>query len=210
MALHSSFFAADGADFSFEGDASVLADLSKLSGLFEVLFEGKRGTVEHDGGEPCIDASLGSFIVTVVEVKGDGDRDAHGVDEVVDHVDDELVAAHVLGCAHGSLDDNGGIGLLGTLQDGLGPFQVVDVESADAVSAFAGSDHHISSGNCHNILLMARVPVSTGQLLCFFVQQFSHRNALKARESPKKWAIHINLSKGLSGPRCFDDCTYKA
>ena len=151
------FFAADSADFSFQGDAFVFADLSEFSGLFEVLVEGECGTIKHDGGVPGLDAGFGSLIVAVVKVKGDRDGDAHGVDEVVDHVDNEIVAAHVLGSTHRGLNNDRSIGFLRALQNGLSPFEVVDIESTNTVTTFTGSDYHVSSRNCHNILLMYRV-----------------------------------------------------
>ena len=89
--------------------------------------------VEHDGREACLDALLRAFIGAVVEVERYGNGDAELLDHRGDHTDDGLEAAHILACALGYAEDDGGFELLGGQQDRLGPLKVVDVELTDSI-----------------------------------------------------------------------------
>ena len=85
----------------------------------------------------------------MVEVQRHGDGDVHGVNEGVDHGRDDLVAALVLGGAHGALHDQRRLGLLGRAQDGHSPLEVVLVEGADAIVTGHGLLEHVGSVDEH-------------------------------------------------------------
>ena len=61
-AYNTVFFAADRADFRFQGKALLSANLSQFCGLCQVLFDRKVRTVKHDGGESCLDALVSAVI----------------------------------------------------------------------------------------------------------------------------------------------------
>ena len=103
------------------------------------------GAVVHDGGEAGLDALVALLVGAVVEVQGDGDGDVLVLDELVDHVGDDLEAGLPLGGAAGALDDERGLELLAGVQDGRGPLEVVGVEGTNAVVALLGALEH---GSC--------------------------------------------------------------
>ena len=100
------------------------------------------------------------LVGAVVEVQGDGDGNVLVLDELVDHVGDDLEAGLPLGGAAGALDDERGLELLAGVQDGRGPLEVVGVERADAVVALLGTLKHGLGVNEHV------VPPSVGEW-CF-------------------------------------------
>ena len=125
-------FAADGAYLGLHGDALLTGDADDLLGLFDVLVDGVVGAVEHDGGEPGLHGVQGALVRAVVQVQGHRHGDVQGLYHGLDHGGHGLEAAHVLAGALGHAEDHRGVALLGGLEDGLGPLQVVDVELADA------------------------------------------------------------------------------
>ncbi len=141
------FFAADGADFRFQGNAFFGTDFGKLSGLGKVLFNGKRRAVEHDGGEPGFQALVRALIGAVVQMQGDRNGNAHGVHDVVDHVGNVLEAAHIFAGSFGDLDNDGSLALLRGLKDRFGPLKVVEVECTDGIVTGIGGVHHFFCGN---------------------------------------------------------------
>ena len=116
-------------------------------GFFNVLFDGIVRSVEHYGRVTCFDASLCSFVSTMIKVKSNGNGDTHGSDKIVNHINYHLVSAHVLCSTFGSLDNNRCIGLLNCLKDALSPLKVVGVESRNCIVAFFCFVNHFCSRN---------------------------------------------------------------
>ena len=142
LADNAIFFAADSADFCFDGHALSMSKSYQLFGLLDVLFDGEMGTVKHDAGESSVDAFQAAFIGAVVQVKSYGNGDALGLNYVIDHVNNRLVPSHVLSCALGALYDYRSLALLSSLQNSLCPLKVVEVESADGIVACSCSSGH--------------------------------------------------------------------
>ena len=90
-------------------------------------------TVEHDGTEACVDASLCALKCTVVEVKSYRNGDSQIFDHTLNHSYDGGVAAHILSCTLGHTKNYGSLKLLRGLKDRLCPFEVVDVELTDGI-----------------------------------------------------------------------------
>jgi hypothetical protein len=84
---------------------------------FDVLFKGEVTAVDHDAGEPLVDAFLAEVErIAVVEVNGDGDvgeADA-GVDEFF-----EIDRVGILPGSFGDLEHDGGFFLFAGFDDGL-------------------------------------------------------------------------------------------
>ena len=137
--------ATDAADLGLDGDALLVGDLHDLSGAVEVDLEGLLvGAVVHYGGEAGLDALKAVLVGAVIEVQGDRDGHAGGLDGGLHHVGADLEAAHPLGGAGGALDNQRGLGLLGGLEDGKRPLQVVGVKRAESVVTGLGVLQHLS------------------------------------------------------------------
>ena len=132
-AYNAVFFAADSANFCFKGDTQNVAGVNQSGGELNVFFDGVVRTVEHDGAETCVDASLCAFKCSVVEVKSNRNSDTEFLDHAFNHANDGGVTAHILACTLGYAEDTGSLKLLSGLKNALGPFQVVDVELADSI-----------------------------------------------------------------------------
>ena len=143
------FLTADSANLCFQGQTLLVADVDQLSGLCQILLDGIVGTVEHYGREACFDASLGCLIGTMVQVQSNGNRDLQILQHTVYHTNDGGVAAHILAGTLGYAENYGGLQLLCGEQNGLGPFQVVDVELTNGVVTFTSLGHHFFSRNEH-------------------------------------------------------------
>ena len=104
-------------------------------------------TIEHDGRESCVDASLSTLKGAVVEVKSNGNGDIESIEHTVYHTYNSLVAAHILACALGNTEDNRGLKLLNSLENCLCPLEVVDVDLSNSVLAVTSLDEHILSRN---------------------------------------------------------------
>ena len=116
-----------------DGDAVVVSIFNDLAGNLDIFGKGLGGSVDHDGSKAAIDTALTSLkAVAVIQMKGDGQT---GLD------DGSLNQLHQVGVVgigtstlgnlqnHGSIDFHGGFG------DALNDFHVVDVESADGITA---------------------------------------------------------------------------
>ena len=147
------FNAAQNADFAFDRDAALVRVIDNLAGDFDILFKGGRGlavglqrAVHHDAGKAQLDGALAGLVaVAVIQVHGDrnlGIEFVGGQDQVIEVV----VLREGAGAAAG-LDDDRRLGFLRGLHDGLNLFHVVDVERADAVTAFGGLVEKLPSGD---------------------------------------------------------------
>ena len=147
------------------------------------------GAVEHDGGEPGLDAGLGALIGAVVQVQGHRHGDAQGLIHGADHGGNGLEAGHILAGTLGNAQNDGALHGLRLKQDALGPLQVVDVELADTIMAIAGLQEHIGCIDEHNRYLLNFTIKQVG----IHLTQSYYRPALTKRQQ-KDW---FQLSKNL-------------
>ena len=149
---------ADAADLSLDGDALLMGKLHELRGVLDVDVEGLLvGAIVHDGREASVHCLEAGLIGAVVEVKRHRNRDVHILDEVVDDSSNDVVAALILCCTHGALDDQRGLLLLSCGQDCLGPLEVVGVESTKAVVALLGGLEHVRCIDKHCYLRLTEL-----------------------------------------------------
>ncbi len=91
---------------------------------------------DRDGHAGGLDGGLhhvGADLEAAHPLGGARDGHAGGLDGGLHHVGADLEAAHPLGGAGGALDNQRGLGLLGGLEDGERPLQVVGVKRAEGV-----------------------------------------------------------------------------
>ena len=81
-----------------------------------------------------------------------GHGDAQRVDHGLDHGGDGFEACHIFARAFGHAENDGAVHFLRSLQRGLRPLQIVDVELAYGVVAVAGFLQHFGSVYQHNSL----------------------------------------------------------
>ena len=121
-----------------------MGKLNELLGAVKVKLEGLLvRAVIHDGREAGLDALEAVLVRTVIEVKGDGNGNARGLDGSLDHVGADLETAHPLSGTSGALKDQRRLGLLGGLENGQGPLEVVGVEGTESVLAGLGLLEHV-------------------------------------------------------------------
>jgi len=125
----------------------------QLLGLFHVLLDGVVAAVEHDGREAGLDAGLAALIGAVVQVQGNGNGDAQALVHGLDHGSNGLETGHIFAGTLRNTEDDGGVHLLCSEQNALGPFQVVDVELTDSIVAIACFQQHIGSIYQHSSYL---------------------------------------------------------
>ena len=141
---HAVLGAADAADLGLDGHALGVGKLNELLGAVEVKLEGLLvRAVIHDGREAGLDALEAVLVRTVIEVKGDGNGNARGLDGSLDHVGADLETAHPLSGTSGALKDQRRLGLLGGLENSQGPLEVVGVEGTESVLAGLGLLEHV-------------------------------------------------------------------
>ena len=116
--------------------------------------------VDHDGGVASAEGLHAAIIaIAVIEVQGDGHGSALGGS--LDHTV-EVIKASGLDGARGGLHDDGGLGLLGSGQNGHNKLEVLDVERADGVVAGLSVLEHLFGGNkCHERLLLSLARIWT-------------------------------------------------
>ena len=85
----------------------------------------------------------------MIEVQSNRNRNVESFDASFDHIGTNLVAAHPLGSATRALHDERRLGLLGSLENGERPFQVVGVEGAQSVMAGLSIFEHVACVNEH-------------------------------------------------------------
>lgn len=117
-------------------------------------------TVDHDGGVTRAESLHAAVIaVAVIEVQSNGHGSALGGS--LDHAI-EVIQASGLNGARGGLHDDGGLGLLGSGQNGHNKLEVLDVESANSVVAGLSVLEHLFGGNkCHERLLLSLARIWT-------------------------------------------------
>ena len=147
------FNAAQHADFTFHRDAALVGEVDHLLGDGDIFFKRGRGlavglerAVHHHRGETQFDGAFaGLKAVAVVLVHGDWDV---GIEFAgcQDEVKEVTVLRKLAGAAAG-LDDDRRLSFLRGLHDGLNLFHIVDVESADAVTALGGLVEELTHGD---------------------------------------------------------------
>ena len=140
---HAVLGAADAANLGLDGDALGVGELDDLGRAVDVGLEvGLVGAVIHDRGEAGLDALETSLVGAVVQVQGNRHGNVLVLDELTHHVSDDLEAGLPLGGTRGALDDDRALRLLGGVEDGGGPLEVVGVEGTNAVVALLGVLKH--------------------------------------------------------------------
>ena len=144
--VHFVLYAGQRAQLGLYHHAMVMGVLHHLAGDLNVLRKRLGGSVDHYGGETAVDAGLAGFkAVAVIQVQRDGDLGALN--------DGSLHQLHQIGVvgvspgALGHLQDDGSLLLPAGLSDGLDDLHVVDVESADGVTAVISLLEHLGSSN---------------------------------------------------------------
>ena len=123
-----------------DDNAVVMRVLDDLSGQSNVLFEGLRGGVDHNGSESAVDAGFAEFeCIAVVEMQADRKTCLlyRGFDQF-----HEICVICICSGALGYLEYQRSVEFGGSLSDALDYLHVVNVESADRVSAVVGFCKH--------------------------------------------------------------------
>ena len=147
-------FAANLTKLGLNGHAHGAASVGDGLGQGDVVLEGLVRAVDHDGGVARAESLHAAVIaIAVIEVQSDGHGSALGGS--LDHAV-EIVQTSGLDGARGGLHDDGGLGLLGSGQNGHNKLEVLDVERADGVVAGLSVLEHLFGGNkCHERLLLS-------------------------------------------------------
>ena len=104
-------------------------------------------TIKHYRRIANFDTLLGSVIGAMIKVQSYRNSDAHGIDQIVYHVNYHFVSAHVLRSALRCLDHDRGLSLLSSLEDALCPLKVVGVECRNSIMSFVCFVNHLSCRN---------------------------------------------------------------
>ena len=152
--------AANLAKLGLDGHAHGAASVGDGLGQGDVVLEGLVRTVDHDGGVARAEGLHAAVIaIAMLEVQGDGHGSALGGS--LDHAV-EVIQASGLDGARGGLHDDGGLGLLGSGQNGHNKLEVLDVERANGVVAGLSVLEHLFGGNkCHERLLLSLARIWT-------------------------------------------------
>ena len=142
--------AADLAKLRLDGDVHSDGDLGHALGESHVVLEGNVGAVDHDGGVAGTQ-SLHAAVeaVAVVEVQCHGN--ACGVGSHANH-GGKVVEVGVLDGARRGLHDDGGVLVLGGLDDGHHKLEVLHVERTHGVVAGLGVEQHFLGCDEHRAL----------------------------------------------------------
>ena len=152
--------AANLTELGLDGHAHGAASVGDGLGQGNVVLEGLVRTVDHDRGVASAESLHAAVIaIAVIEVQSDGHGSALGGS--LDHAV-EVVQTSGLDGARGGLHDDGGLGLLGSGQNGHNKLEVLDVERADGVVAGLSVLEHLFGGNkCHERLLLSLARIWT-------------------------------------------------
>lgn len=130
--------AGENAELAFDRDVMGMGVFDNLLGEGDVVVIGVRGAVDHDGGEPVVNARLAEFeSVAVVEVQDDRDIAAEllGVfARALGHVAQERLVG-VLARAAGHLQNHGRLLLDASLDNRLHLLHIIEVKRGDSIFA---------------------------------------------------------------------------
>ena len=122
--------------------------LNNLLGNSDVILEGMMRTIDHDRSESAVDASLADLKISAV-VKVKSKINARILDSSLSKRH-QILLLSVLSRAGGNLKNNRRLSLSGSLSDRLNDLHIIDVESADSISASVSLLEHLSSSyKCH-------------------------------------------------------------
>ena len=152
--------AANLAELSLDRHTHGATSIGDGLGQSNVVLEGLVRTVDHDRGVARAESLHAAVIaIAVIEVQSDGHGSALGGGL---HHAVEVVQTSGLDGARGGLHDDGGLGLLGSGQNGHNKLEVLDVERADGVVAGLSVLEHLFGGNkCHERLLLSLARIWT-------------------------------------------------
>ena len=141
--------ASQSAQLSLDNYAVVMCVLNNLLGQSDVFLERLGGSVDHNGGEAAVDAGL-TNLERVAVIQMQSDRDIRVVDNCsLNHLY-QIGVVCVSASALGYLQDNRSLQLAGSLRDTLNDLHVVNIESANCVTAVICLLEHLSSSyKCH-------------------------------------------------------------
>ena len=152
VALHG-FQTAQAAEFAFHGNASGVRQIDHLARDFNVVLVagdglaiGHQRAVHHDRAETQVDRALANVGVLTVVLVHDQRNMRIGLDRRQNQMLDEGLT-RVLAGARAGLQDDWRANLLGRRHDGLHLFQVVDIESRNAVAVGRGMVEQFAHGN---------------------------------------------------------------
>ena len=91
----------------------------QFRGLGHILLNGIMGAVKHNGGEACLNTFIAVIIGAMVQMQRHGYINVQILQHAVHHAYYHIIAAHVLSCAFGNAQDNGGLALLRCKQHSL-------------------------------------------------------------------------------------------
>ena len=137
------FYTGQRAELSFDHNAVIMSILNNLAGQGDVFFIGPGGGVDHNGGETAVNAALAELeAVAMVQMQRDRDIGVfdHGSLNQLDQIGVVGIGAGTLG----NLQDNGSFQFACSFGDTLDDLHVVDVESADSITAVIGLLKHFS------------------------------------------------------------------
>ena len=133
------------AEFRLDNDAVVVSVLDDFRRDFDIFFKRVMRRVNHNRSKATVNAGFAKFeTVAVIEVHYDGQSAdfRRRLDKMT-----EIYGVCVLSCARGYLQDNGSVFFGASLDDALDGFHIVDVKSADCVTAFIRFLEHF--GGCN-------------------------------------------------------------
>ena len=142
------------AQLTLHHDAMRVGILHDLAGQRDVVLKGMLGAVDHNGGEPAVDARLADVeIRAVVQMQGQVNAAVGNGCLCQRH---EVRRFGVLPRACGDLQDDGGLNLTCCLGNRLHDLHVVDVEGADGVTARIRLFEH--RGSCDKSHICFSIP----------------------------------------------------
>jgi hypothetical protein len=117
-----------------------------LLGDSDVLLKRLGGSIDHNGGKSVIDTGLAG-LKAVAMIQMQNDRDIRILDNSsLNHLY-QIGSVGISTSSFGYLQDNGGLALIGSLSDSLNDLHVVNVESADSITAIICLLKHFSRSN---------------------------------------------------------------
>jgi hypothetical protein len=131
---------------SFYYYAMGVSILYYLLGDSDVLLKRLGGSIDHNGGKSVIDTGLAG-LKAVAMIQMQNDRDIRILDNSsLNHLY-QIGSVGISTSSFGYLQDNGGLALIGSLSDSLNDLHVVNVESADSITAIICLLKHFSRSN---------------------------------------------------------------
>ena len=140
-------------ELTFDNNAMSMCILNDFFCQFDIVLEGMVATVDHNGSKAAVDAGFAQFeSVTVVEVQTNGKI---CFNDSSFHQFDQIGVVGIFTSASRNLQDQRSIFLFRSFGNALDNFHVVDIESADSVTALVSLlKHFFGSYKTHKPLLL--------------------------------------------------------